>query len=1036
GDYWYDSGFIWVMYRAMALDFNYNPNSPWVPGYGVWDNSVFTVEPLVDYEPLLTMKTSLSHTCREMISVRAGISSNTRADFPEHLINFPIWNFQGGPYPVNATYPGPEAVEAGFDITPLLSYVNPGDTAKLFFLLEEQDKNHNGSGLISEATFISYKNGNAVSQAAGSGKEIEDNAVTILPVLITPDFSKPAITTLELPSFDPSQNYSVQMEATGGNPAYTWSVLHPFLKIETDSVFPQDVNTIAPIVGLTIPYHKVVLPFPFEFYGKRYDTVYMNAYGFLCFTPDAIPDYYVSDPEQTIRNYPMISGAYSRDGNISHPGTGMWYKEGDHEMTFRWKIMMSHSGAEMNFAIRLYDDGRFEIRYDHCTGDNRLNISSSGYSAGDDNDFDVWTNWKPEEMSGRSYLVIPSGPPSSVNISPGGELTASGLDTGKIYDLMVEVKDENQISGVKNFLLGKDLLLEASLTDKIMQDQNIPVKLSLKNTSAEALTGLVVSMTTSTTGVTIKDSTENIPTLAPGETLEVPAAFLFRADSAFPDQYPVRFGLNATNGTRSWQRETSFPFSGPALTCGSPVIHDGVDGFLDPGEVAEMFIDVNNVGSAALDSVEFQLTVPGNEIAVLDSADTHQISLDALDRTKLRFMLSASRSLNTGDTVPLSLTGYRKGKMVKNVGLYLVTGRIRTALVNLSGTTLSAMDSALTALNISHYNFDYLPDFINNYTYTFVMMGSGQLNSNERYTLLSYPDSCRNLYMEGYVFWKFSMNSDFREVFHDSIQTPVTPYSVQRINGVTGTPAASMTFSYDGIPATSNYKFIPLEPAYSLLETPVQRSVVNVYPAENYTLISSIIQFEQLADSIPPSDRISLMKKYLGLMGMQVEGPKAFFHCDRTSISYGDSLHFYDDSFDDITGWQWEFEGATPPVSTDKNPVVKYPVQGTYDVKLTVTNAMGSTLVEKKDFIHVGMINSIEENFSGKSLVIWPNPAADHLWIRTSSENNHLEIYNLQGKKMMDEHFTGKTGSVNLHGLPSGMYILIVNGIRTKMIRS
>lgn len=41
------------------------------------------------------------------------------------------------------------------------------------------------------------------------------------------------------------------------------------------------------------------------------------------------------------------------------------------------------------------------------------------------------------------------------------------------------------------------------------------------------------------------------------------------------------------------------------------------------------------------------------------------------------------------------------------------------------------------------------------------------------------------------------------------------------------------------------------------------------------------------------------------------------------------------------TAWQWDLTGATPAVSDEPNPAVKYEQAGTYSVKLTVSNAQG-----------------------------------------------------------------------------------------------
>ena len=75
-----------------------------------------------------------------------------------------------------------------------------------------------------------------------------------------------------------------------------------------------------------------------------------------------------------------------------------------------------------------------------------------------------------------------------------------------------------------------------------------------------------------------------------------------------------------------------------------------------------------------------------------------------------------------------------------------------------------------------------------------------------------------------------------------------------------------------------------------------------------------------------------------------LEGLVADFTVDATMISIGGSVHFTDNSWGaQITNWDWVFEGGTPATSTATNPTVTYNQAGTFDVRLTVTNADGET---------------------------------------------------------------------------------------------
>ena len=75
-----------------------------------------------------------------------------------------------------------------------------------------------------------------------------------------------------------------------------------------------------------------------------------------------------------------------------------------------------------------------------------------------------------------------------------------------------------------------------------------------------------------------------------------------------------------------------------------------------------------------------------------------------------------------------------------------------------------------------------------------------------------------------------------------------------------------------------------------------------------------------------------------------LEGIVADFVADATEVNIGGTVHFTDDSWGaQLVSWEWEFEGGSPATSTAQNPNVTYNTAGTFNVRLTVTNADGET---------------------------------------------------------------------------------------------
>lgn len=71
----------------------------------------------------------------------------------------------------------------------------------------------------------------------------------------------------------------------------------------------------------------------------------------------------------------------------------------------------------------------------------------------------------------------------------------------------------------------------------------------------------------------------------------------------------------------------------------------------------------------------------------------------------------------------------------------------------------------------------------------------------------------------------------------------------------------------------------------------------------------------------------------------------ADFYANRLKICAGDSIQFFDNSYNNVTTWSWTFTGAVTSSSNEQNPVIIYNTPGVYSVTLTVSD--GSTTLTK-----------------------------------------------------------------------------------------
>jgi PKD repeat protein len=142
--------------------------------------------------------------------------------------------------------------------------------------------------------------------------------------------------------------------------------------------------------------------------------------------------------------------------------------------------------------------------------------------------------------------------------------------------------------------------------------------------------------------------------------------------------------------------------------------------------------------------------------------------------------------------------------------------------------------------------------------------------------------------------------------------------------------------------------------------------------------------------------------------------PIANFSSDKQLILLGGEVNFTDLSTNFPNGWDWTFDGGDPSKSTERNPRVKYAVNGTYKVTLQSKNSLGtSVLLEKKDFITVsdqGLCNTTTNFLNGYTPSLIP----------LSNYGNYtgqLTGHNSLKSKAISEFFTNALGYEFISGM-------------------
>lgn len=1050
GTWWCDVGYVYAMYRSFAMTYENG---------GIWNNTIFILDADTAYKPLLTAKINLTYNLRKRIRIRAGVSLDTLHNLPEHLIDFPIFSFQGGDHYMQGTDTLPEHknIEIGLDVTPLLKFVPESATARYFILVEERDPEHIGTGKINNVTFINYRNGITSFPAGPAEAPITDNGIT--PVSVVAVMNKPhlAITTRELPPVSGPLPYQVQLEAVGGTAPYLWYCDQPWSVQAVSKPMPA-------VTGTSIHHHyefrsfeTVSLPFSFPFYGRSYDTLYINHYGFVTFEPSFLPGLYVTEELNMMRTFPMIAPAFSQNFTYQdNKNDGIWFVADSNHAVIRWKVSVEGyvTTTVDDFALILYRDGHFESRYGTMDNQNVILTASYGVSGGDGRRYDLHTRWNANDLSGKSFAYHPLKLPGGLTLSAGGLLTITQPDTLQIADIPVTVEDAGKITSSATLMLSGGLTIgycvNSGDNDRYHYGEPASLQLAIKNAGLTPILNLDLTLSSFDSLSVVTGPTCHIDRIDAGDSVTVSSAFAFSLIHPQPDGQPAIFRINAISGSQKWEKSVTLPVAAMEMVLGQPSIRDGADNRLEPGEVAELVIPLENTGTLSCINSDLNLICTDSLISFITPPSFHLERFDPATRQYFSVLVKASRNTGYGhiSKILINLTDQAELNLSREDDL--VIGQVPVAVVDLSRKADSrmAMVEALDSLSVPYDTIREIPFDYDHYQSLFLILGSYQtshtLTVYEAGTLVPYLMKNGNLYMEGYNTWHNLDNTSLHPWFrYTSESSPV--YFLPEINGVPGTYTDSLSFTNTGEMGFSFYLFEPVAPATTTLantdDPPKCLEVSN--DAGDYKTIGTLTEFGAMTGNNDRSTHKNLMQRYLDFFGISTGGPHAYFHADQTVICNDHEVRFTDDSFDGIQIRNWEFPGGLPAASQDSSPVVRYPFPGTYDVSLTVNDGSTTRTLRKKAYISVNHCSGLESPADNHPFRLYPNPARDRITVVPLIEINgnlNIRIFNSQGvlMKVVETYYAGNGigFEMNLGTLRSGCYFVrIVSENTTSVTR-
>ena len=184
-------------------------------------------------------------------------------------------------------------------------------------------------------------------------------------------------------------------------------------------------------------------------------------------------------------------------------------------------------------------------------------------------------------------------------------------------------------------------------------DQTTSIDVTLKNVGIEDAENVTATLLLNDAYFTLTSndpiSFGDVPSGDTGNTATVENAFSFAVANNVPDQYRATAVLQITDGEDTWESNVRLTAAAPVFEFLAMTIDDEGEhnpGILDPGETADLIIEVKNVGNATSQTIDVMATSTSQWIIFQQQND----QLDALEPQE---MASATVTVSAPSTTPL-----------------------------------------------------------------------------------------------------------------------------------------------------------------------------------------------------------------------------------------------------------------------------------------------------------------------------------------------------------------------------------------------
>ena len=601
---WGNQGYAYLMYSALCRS---------LPLGGVWNRSVHVVNAKENTSPRITYKATVTHNSREAIKIMAGVAKGFDAAQPEFIIEYPILNYQGGnKYMQGGSSEADKTLEFGLDVTRLLGYLESGENATFFFMMNEKDPYNSSTGVVNSFSLMDYTSGLIEIACPQTNVPITENGLTLLKINASVTFEAPEVLIQSLEPATINEPYQFQMIGSGGTEPYQWKIKQPYTIQTGTQTFPNiSAQSLSPN-NSTSGFAVKTIDFDFPYFNKVYNKIYIHTDGYLMFTDEPYPWTFLVDELPLFKNLRNIAPYMSKTLGTNQGG-GMWFEGNQNKATFRWKATEYSTGNILNFAVSIFPSGRIEFFYGQVTAA-AYNKWYGGISNGDDMNYYLLDFSNTYNIQPDTWVVMePDYVFSEMKITEDGLFYGTPTRPYEAVDIGFYLKDANGLQGLKmlpfftdgiNKIIIKNTEITSGDDQTIEYGETAYISVELQNISDEVVNASMMTISGQNQYITLTDNNQALTSFQPGEIKSYQNAFSFDVSSQVPNNHNIIFQTEITAPDDTFNSHIYLKAYAPALSVGTISVNDGNNGYPEPGETLQVTVNiVNSGGGKAYDVV-------------------------------------------------------------------------------------------------------------------------------------------------------------------------------------------------------------------------------------------------------------------------------------------------------------------------------------------------------------------------------------------------------------------------------------------------